>query len=583
MMESNPVRYFGLRFTNALRCTIIYLTVLMPCIAQLAEKISPVLSLPHIVSQYTKKTIEFIETSDISYFKNGLETVWVGGKKCLLRKQTRHHIIYLNICTLQTIPMKLVQGIEFRRLHFDADGQFDPAILEKILNAFGTINADSLGLFRLNNRNGTPQQSGQLAQQIERWFLKLGPLEDTPKHSEPELAKCVLNVKELTIYATPKTTIGWFQGRVDLSGSPIKLVIDCMSDFGNLEVLDGFNAKRITSLMIDYIDKLDSLDCKLLREGPLPDELVFDRNALTIPVISDQIIQNIVSNHWVFLSASISLWKVLMKPGEQPKRLTAESLKITLDTAWCIPPPMAEMNRAIVKDLTLVFDNYDILITTEHLEQTLEWVFTHFDGLEKLSIDIYYDASPLRDFARKNSIEIATIPTLKSISVCDIECSVYQSKKETVLCLSPAVWDLHTKGKLADELTSSQIDLSQLSTEHQALLMSKEGVRDAKNQCTLCSRRFDGRKNTNPNTEIHILARPEHRLCTTCQVDLTSGDNRNRRPRCPTCLKYCIVSLVKHRLHKNAKGIFDLTMGTPLPVLSFPRPTPDSKLTPDLE
>ncbi|OAG30741.1 hypothetical protein NEDG_02261, partial [Nematocida displodere] len=438
-------KVIGEVFGKALRCHLLCLIVLCVIVGCADEVSEP----EYITSPYTEKTIAFFEKSSSEYCPNVLKTVEIDGKRCLLKDQTQTIRISLDKYTLKHIPKNLVKGIVFNGLTIDSNGSFDPAVLKKILSAFGTINADVLALKKL-----------------EIWVSSYNDehprtLAQTPTRTP----KCILNVKVLTIYATPKTTIEWLQERVDLSLSRINLLIDCMADFGNLEVLDGFNAEEITSLMLYGIDKLEGLDCSLFREGPLPDELfLWDSTYGTPPKISEQIIQNMLAKEWVRLRMPVELWVELMKPSEQPERLTAGKLWIYLapyQTQTLIRT--IGMNLAWVKDLTLDFGKDDTMLTSTALEQTLDWISRNFSGLEELSVN-GLTTPTLIEFVRTHTFGITTNPTLKRIEVFDVEC-MHIRDESNIVCFSLEAWELFGSGKLGDELANSQTDLSQLSPE----------------------------------------------------------------------------------------------------------------------
>ncbi|OAG30264.1 hypothetical protein NEDG_02253 [Nematocida displodere] len=562
MMKSNPVRSFGKVFGTglgrrlgrvmgkALRCHVLCLIVLCVIVGCADEVSEP----EYIVSPYTKQTIKFFERSR-SDWSTDLKTVKVGKKRCLLRKQTESQTIYLDMYTPKNIPKNLVKGIVFSKLTIDSNGPFDPAVLEKILSAFGTINADVLALKKLKVR--VSSYSG--------------------KHSAIQPLRCVLNVKELTIYATPKTTIGWLQERVDLSWSRIRLLIYCRSDFGNLEVLDGFNAAEITSLTLCDIDNLATLDCKLFREGPLPDvlEISGDNAVVMVLEISEQIIRNMLAKEWVNLKMPVELWDELMEPSEHPKHLTADTLTIWMESPQVQTLPLLGVTRATVTHLNLVTPEQHRFPPMSSLEPTLDWVSKGFEGLETLNVRGLY-VSGVREFVKRYTIDITTIPTLTSIKLEHIECLHIPSiirDDSNILCLSLEAWELFGSGKLADELANSRTNPNQLSPEHQAIAMSKEEMNADDNACHVCLCTANELKAVSPDAEICILDHPKHSICNRCLDGMVNESRISGHINCPVCRQEHMLPLVKNRIERNSQGMLVITMPTPLSALSFPRAT----------
>ncbi|OAG31270.1 hypothetical protein NEDG_02258, partial [Nematocida displodere] len=343
-MRSKIVRYFGKVFETslgkrlgkvfgkALRSHVLCL-ILLCVIVGCAEETVPAPLLRHIVSPYTEQTIAFFEKSSAEGRPNQLRTVQIDESRCILRVQAQHLSIYLNKHTLETVPEKLVEGIKFQWLTMKSDGPVDIAVLDKILSVFGRINVSWLELADL--------EIDEVSSNTDEY---------------PQTPKCVLNVAELWVTSTLKSSIVWFQDRVDLSESQIRLILYCKPDFGNLEVLDGFNAAGITRLMLYDIANLDSLDCKLLREAPLPNGLdIGGSNAGLTPKISEEVVRGMLTKEWVDLSMPVEVWEELMKPNDQPKHLTVDSLTIYLALSQGQTLPSMGMSRATAKHLTLNF------------------------------------------------------------------------------------------------------------------------------------------------------------------------------------------------------------------------------------
>ncbi|OAG29864.1 hypothetical protein NEDG_02213 [Nematocida displodere] len=417
-MKSTPVRSFGKVFETslgkslgkvlgkALRChllCLIVLCVIVGCSDDSSDE-------EHIVSPYTEQTMEFFERSGSDVRPNVLETIEIDGERCILKKQTQAVRISLEKYTLETVPEQLAQGIEFDRLVVEPSGPVDPAVLEKILSAFGTINAEWLDLADLEIDDPSPYND-----------------------EHPRTPMCALNVDTFQVTTTPKTTIEWLQKRVVLSGFPIELVIDCMPNFGNLEVLDGFCAGEIISLMLYGIDNLDSLDCKLLREGPLPDELVLHSNTPTAPEISEQITRNMLSNRWHMLTVPVSVWHVLAESSAQYNSpVSADYLTIGLPLGGKLARTAVKKKQAEVENLVIEFHEDQPLVTRQDMTSALVWASRSFEGLQSLSIVSEPDAIDEADLASNNHFEITATPATAVVMVNQVLCGVARKRPRTL-------------------------------------------------------------------------------------------------------------------------------------------------------
>ncbi|OAG31294.1 hypothetical protein NEDG_01772 [Nematocida displodere] len=596
MMKSKTVRSFGRVFETslgkvfgkALMCHVLCLIVLWVFVG-CAEATAPHSSLKHIVSPNTKQTIAFFERSR-SDWSNRLVTVEVGRKRCLLKKQPESTYIFLQNYTLETVPEQLAQEIEFDKLIIapgdeDKVTQKDPRVLEKILSALGTIYADTL-VFSDLDLDGLGGKS--MIQRMARSVRRISSQRSSGrfgKSETPELAppttRCILSIRTLLIQHNTIPAINWLQKRVDLSRCRINLAIVGKLQLDNLEVLDGFNAERIKILTLKDFKKLGSLDCKLLREGPLPDKLTIWTTRPICPKISVQLARSILTKEWRLLVLPMQVWKELMKPGELPKHLTVAELTVYtpqhsmftefLNTS---PPPMGD-NLATVKVLIFEFYIRHGLSFSPSIVPIIDWISRYFRGLERLVIEDAPGETDFCLFLQKNQVVFTTNPGLKTIEVGKFKCSGYQSNKEPILCLSLEAWDLYRSGKLADELTRTQTDLSQLPAEQQAMLMSREELGDDSNACCKCPGTLADLRRRCPKTEIHILDHPNHSLCTGCLAGLIRSGREAGAINCPSCRKEHILPLVRNMIGKNNQGVFEVKRDTrALPVLSFPRPTP---------
>ncbi|OAG29862.1 hypothetical protein NEDG_02211, partial [Nematocida displodere] len=430
-MKSTPVRSFGKVFETslgkslgkvlgkALRCHVLCL-IMLGVIVGCSDETSPTPLLNHIVSPYTKQTKAFFVRSRSQYWSNRLETVQIDGQRCILREQLETTYIFLQNYTLETVPEHLAQGIEFDKLIILPDdkdnvAQCDPRVLEKILSALGTICADTLELYNLDlDDSGGKKKSQRMARFLGNFGRK-----ETPELASP-IARYTLSIKTLLIRSTTLPAIDWFQKRLDLSHCQISLIIIGKLQLESLELLDGFNAGSIEALNLEGFMSLDSLECKLLREGPLPDKLVILTPWPIYPKISKEIAGNILTKEWRLLVVPMEVWTDLMSPSNQPKHLTAAELAVYIPqhgVFTVIPisltPSMGD-NLATVKVLRFEFYTRHELMSAPKMMGIVDWISRYFRGLEKLVIEESPGKTGFCLFLQKNQVEITTNPGLKT-------------------------------------------------------------------------------------------------------------------------------------------------------------------------
>ncbi|OAG30745.1 hypothetical protein NEDG_02216 [Nematocida displodere] len=594
MMKSKTVRSFGKVFETrlgkvlgkALRCHVLCLIVLC-VIVGCAEETVPAPLLRHIVSPYTVQTIAFFERSGSDDWPNMLVSVEIDGQRCILKKQTQAIRISLEKYTLETVPEQLAQGIEFDILIMvpndrDKIAQFDPAVLEKILCVFGTICADILDF---SNLDLDGSRIKNMIQRMGRSVGRLGRTETPELAPATPITKCILTIKTLLIQKNTLPTIIWLQKRLDLTQCRINLTIRGELQLKSLELVDRFGAASIETLWVLGINTLGSLECKLLREGPLPEELAILEKTSICPIISEEIAHNIITKEWRALVVSMVMWKKLMNPSNQPKLFTAGELVIYIPHygMFTMPPapslPVMGDNIATAKSLTIHCYDRNGLVYSPIITPIIDWISRHFRGLEDLVVGGPYIENNFAEFFQKNQVEITTNPGLTSIGVGDVEC-LYSPPRTEVLCLSLEAWKLYKSGKLADELARTQTDLSVLSPEHQTMIMSQEEMAaDDDDPCCVCLSTITDLKSDNPNTELCILDSPKHPICIACLDDLICSGRRAGLIKCPSCRKEHMLPFVKNKVRQNSQGVFVITIPAPLHVLSFPRPTPDATPT----
>ncbi|OAG29779.1 hypothetical protein NEDG_00912 [Nematocida displodere] len=557
-------------WAKRLVCHVLCLAVLL-MLLRCTEEIAPPSEL--IASPYTKQTLKFFSRRPSSQPFRHLETVRLGKHTYIKKKQSGIVVISLKKHTVASIPKKIAPGIEFSTLLIEsrdpstAARHSDSAILHLILDAFGTICADTLEFCYLNNN------SSDAGVNITRYFPW-----HRPGRTNPELtqrSRCSLNIKKLGIFEQSITAIKWFQEKIDLSQCRISLEIRGRLELDNLELLDGFNTGGVEKLVLIGFQRLSALDCQMLREGPLPHELTIDTPHKLTPETSEQVIQNLAAHHWSFLWIPIKIWEDMMKPSGHPICLSVDNLILDMEDdgeiGWGEPISLPGMgdNQAKTKCLTVKFQA-NLQITRFDLVFAFNWISVKFKELEKIVFAGGYSLSLVKAFVHNNQIDITTSPTLKSINVANIECMYAMEKNPPILCFSLDAWKLCSEGKLLPKLTLA--GLSRISVLNQELILSQKFVGNASDPlCVICQENLDELKETNPNTKICILDHPSHRVCSGCLDELYEGlDKTSRCFNCPICRREIKYPFVTNTIQKTLQRRFGLAMGTPVSVLSFP-------------
>ncbi|OAG32106.1 hypothetical protein NEDG_02276, partial [Nematocida displodere] len=338
-MKQYSVGYFRKVCKTLQACSILYLAYLtafthpIHCVEEgpLPE---------YIVSPYTEQTLQFFSRNRHVYYANMLETVDVGDQTHIVKKQRCLIEIFLPEHSLDSVPECFVPGLEFTKLvislaTYTQRNRFDHATLSKILSAFGPIYADFLGLCTLDVVDSEEALSpahdlALAAQRVSQEHQSTGALENTP----PALTHTI-NTKMLKITGVSLPTIGWLKKHLDMSQSRIDLVIDGQMRLANLEILDGLQVSSIEKMHLSQFRRLDSLECKLFREGRMPKTLIIDNfYSDTRTEISELTRTNLANNHWELLCLPGQIWRELMRPTGTVKHLVADHLAI--DVGECV-------------------------------------------------------------------------------------------------------------------------------------------------------------------------------------------------------------------------------------------------------
>ncbi|OAG32194.1 hypothetical protein NEDG_02113 [Nematocida displodere] len=580
---------------NSAAFCLLVLTIAVHC----AEETAPNLHPDHILSPYTEQTLKFFSQSYSQQRPNNLKTGQRPEQAQILRKQTRPIHIILENYTLDLVPEKLAQGIEFSTLLLISTPRHSPnhpeplftptrtstAVLQRILSALGTICADSLEFHGVkvdfwSSIESMAQRLGRAARGVGDGLYGLGMLDQATvptRHSH--------SIKGLKIIATTVSSIKWVQKHLDMSQCRINLAIWGLMDLDSLELVDGFNVAGVEELFVNEVLSLSSLECKLLREGPLPSVLVIESPFVTPFKISEKIIHQIVNNHWKLLRIHKCIWKRLMKPTKDtkpPKHLSADTLVIDMSHFsgfhgfYLTPLPPMGNNQAIVKHLILSFHKFNSLIDCADIVRTLEWTSRHFRGLEKVRIGNEAEIWRPAPFVIRACVLLLTSPGLTSVRIANVECALYQKTKGTILGFSLEAWDFFKTGKLWDELCyTSQIMMGFLSPDIKEIIKNQDRIDDTDALCSICMNSLDELKQMKYPipVEVCVLDKAMHTVCSICLSALTKGSGPLQYIPCPICRGRIGFPFLRNKIKRNAGGRYYLLMGvysTEIDVLSFP-------------
>ncbi|OAG29110.1 hypothetical protein NEDG_01249 [Nematocida displodere] len=587
-MRSVSVWGFPKRSANFIRHTLI--CVLGLSVAVLCADREP----EHIVSQHTEQTIKFFSRSRSESYPNVLNTIHIAGSTCLAKNQTATpYKIALNQYTLASVPEHLVGGLVFNALLIEPSigssrfVPFDRAVLCKILQAFGTINANIFQVTGLNFGEPAPgitQHSRQPTRSARTLGRPQAPTQTPPEDATPSPAqaqtRCHLKINSLRLVFTTQAAIKWVLDQIEIESPQIEVEIRGQIELDSLEVLDVLHPISIRMLRLCGFTRFGSLDCKLLREGPMPEELIIDTPTPLSLKIPDQVIYSMVDSYWKALTLPMEAWAVLMKPAEHPKTLAVSSLKLYIpihsslgEFQLALSPPMGDAQVA-ANSLNITFWNSSDLVTPAALVQTLDWTSRHFIDMLSLVVGFKHTLTDLTAFVRKNQFLITTSPLTK-LRIAGIDCLFQQNPDaNSVLHMSLDAWDRCTEGTLSHELTKTRSDISVLSSGEQEMITNQKWIgEESDSSCAVCLATVDELKNTSPPVDICILDHPEHRVCSGCLDKMVSEGDATGRIGCPMCRGVLKTPLQKQSIHKNDQDGFVLTSDTTSDksdILSFP-------------
>ncbi|OAG31087.1 hypothetical protein NEDG_01861 [Nematocida displodere] len=591
-MKTGSLWYFGRVGRKLANGPILCLIALLLLVRSAVEALD---TGDYVTSPYIGQTIEFFSASCYRQYTNTFESAQTATTTYFLKKQGTKMNIAIDKYTLASVPEKMAHEFEFSAIRIVSSNQaYGPntvnlAVLEKILSAFGRLCTSVLELGRIIIKDSADMKSST---QDLAGGVQAVPHKDST--SGGEVARCVLEIKSLKLLGTTEAAIKWFSARVDLSLSQIDLEIRDRMKMDSLEVLDEFNASRIVRLSILQLMVLRSLECKWLREGPLPSVLVIETFYLLSPNISGQIAQNILGTPWEQLRLSKQMWGEIVKQNNKQQTIKVDSLVLHIpyfatssEFQASLLPPMGE-TLASVTSLTINLHSGKKEVTPEVLTTTLESITRHFRDVVHISIAPGYKLSTVTKFIEETQFVIETNPGLASIKVNGIECVHRTEQSGPILCLSPEVWELYTQGKLGEELTRTGADLSQLAPEQEAMVMRLGGVDHTKSICAQSQYTFDDLKRSSAlqppkKIEIFILDRPEDQVSGGCVARVVVKNEPNPDLFvCPVCARKTKLPPVMNKIQKNDQGNFVLAAYTPPSAAAVVMVFPQAQSNPSL-
>ncbi|OAG29919.1 hypothetical protein NEDG_01466 [Nematocida displodere] len=329
-------------------------------------------SIHHISSPHTHQTLAFFEVSGVD-----LATCTLDDTVYLTKSQNHWEgvEIHLNKYTLDNIPEQLAQGMVFSKLTLGKQNIFeqedpvplDTDVVTKVLRALGTVHAVRFTI------------DSDVAEAMEAQALP------SPK---PFLLS--LYTKHLWLDRPSEASAAWFFACIDLSQSVCSVQINYAHRLTNLRFLDHLNSPQLSGLAIHAADNLTNLDCQLLKEKRVRDELIL-RLGKTLPTASPDTLQAIASKRWACLRAPLGLWSSIAKEFQPPFAvnclvLDAEFLG-SLNALWGVYPK----EKISVKSFRIEMSNGDKKPKPEpenpkiHKE-LFSWVNRCFTDIERLTV-----------------------------------------------------------------------------------------------------------------------------------------------------------------------------------------------------
>ncbi|OAG31162.1 hypothetical protein NEDG_01575 [Nematocida displodere] len=537
------------------------------------------------------KTVSFFSKSSSLEHPNKLFLFHSEGKDLVEMNQRNPMYIALDQYTQQQIPELLTRGLNFDILTIGQpkDTKTDRVVLTKVLAALSTIWADTLEFVGIDVDELRPKpyiaNPGQrtLAGVREETRDCSGSLSNQklPKPSPPSTYTCVAHIKNLKFSSVGQLSIAWLQKHLDMSQSQITLILVDAIEIDGLEVLDGFKIGAIVKLWIGDFLRCDSLDCRLLRDGPLPQELVITGLYTVTPHLPKEVARRIIKHRWSVLTMPSHIWELLMSPIELTSCIYVDKLAINmvyfdgLSTFCSTSLPVIRHNMGQANLLTINFQAEDDTLTEDNLCYILDWVCKQFIDLTDLQIGSSTALAHIPSCVTNKLFILETLPSLTTIMVGDKEAEIFQDVSKRLLCLSLDAWE-----SLLTRRPNVWLDLGFNSGSHVSLLSSSEQEMLACHTwvgtpgeilCGECYTQLHRFKETRPSVQICFLEHPKQRICSDCLIRLfNSGELSRKLPSFKLSKK---VLPLKNIIESDHRGGFYLKLPVttpPRPLLSFP-------------
>ncbi|OAG30446.1 hypothetical protein NEDG_01988 [Nematocida displodere] len=501
---------------------------------------------PYLVSPYTDQTIAFFEMSGSTLATRTVETTTY-----IVKDQYMPIKIYLNSYDLADIPDHLVEEMVFDCITIGCKAAFKYqtppplalALLEKVLRAFGTaLHADRLTITTLGeilDSETDVSHSQQACEALSGLALSPNPVTEDEK-TPPKLLK--LYAKHIELQRVSVASICWLLPRLDVSECEVALFVQQVPELTNLRCLDGFNPKALLKLYVGGAYNLADIDCVLLRENKVLNELGLWETPEWL-YASPETLQAIATKHWDRMGVPIELWialgNVLQKTLDVANLIIYCKFLAARDGIW---DTVCE-EKTSVKSLELRLTNPNSARpSNRELTELLVWIDSWVIDTERLTISVFCDATP-PTFTDHIYIDIEPLlPSLKRLyCVLNDGRTICLYNRKSILWIEPAAYKDWADGKL--NTTMAKICSQKILSVSDDIITPFTPPTDPNPNptCFECNMSVEEIVKVSPKTQpiyLGIVCKAGHMACKPCLDNLhkTKYASKEAQPQaCPLC------------------------------------------------
>ncbi|OAG29245.1 hypothetical protein NEDG_01318 [Nematocida displodere] len=396
----------------------------------------------------------------LAFFKGlgcDLRTSTVMEQAYIVKNQWHDINIHLSKCTFEQTPKHLVRGMVFRHLTLSLPRcnqhqleLLNKKVVERVLRALGVIYAKTLVIEGVSE-NATDmliQSSGGVAEPSNA----LAASTDTEhKESAPRLTRVETNCLELNNMTD--ALVSWFFGYLDVSDREFSLVLHNAHGITNLQVLDCFDPKGLTSLHCWGMDALTSIDCALLREQKVWGNFKLQGTKRLVGA-SMETLQGITAMNWNFLRVPADLWRAIATKA--PRGFVVGELGLTVDFTQEFDPfwDVWYRERTSLKTLKLnLVNRYNKPKSKSTFTKILQWIDSTFRDVVQATIFKLNIQSPLLFPSYRFICIEPYLPTLRSL-YCRfaIRHTLHLYSAKSTLWIAPDAYHIWQSGSLNEEM-----------------------------------------------------------------------------------------------------------------------------------